>query len=34
LGKDDILPLPQCGQYAQVLTHASVHPLAFCEPLV
>jgi hypothetical protein len=29
LGKAEIFALPQCGQYAHALTHASVHALAF-----
>jgi hypothetical protein len=33
LGKEETLALPQCGQYAQALTQASVHARAFCEPL-
>jgi len=32
-GNEEILALPQCGQYAQVLTQASVHVRAFCAPL-
>jgi hypothetical protein len=33
-GNEEILALPQCGQYAQAFTHVSVHERAFCEPLV
>jgi hypothetical protein len=33
LGKGEIFALPQCGQYAHVLTQASVHARALCEPL-
>jgi hypothetical protein len=33
-GNDEIFALPQCGQYAQELTHVSVQVRAFCEPLV
>jgi hypothetical protein len=32
-GNDEILALPQCGQYAQARTHASVQARALCEPL-
>jgi hypothetical protein len=34
LGNGEILVLPQCGQYAQAPTHASVHALAFWELLL
>jgi hypothetical protein len=34
LGKEEILALPQCGQYAHIFTQASLHTRALCEPLV